>query len=274
MGIKIFQVDAFTNEFFKGNPAAVCVLEKALSEELYQKIAMEMNLSETAFVIETADENKFKLRWFTSECEVDLCGHATLSAAHCLFEKFGFQGELCFETKSGVLKAQEHYGNIQLDFPANKPESVERPIEDIQDALNCSDYFEVYYSKTSDFLLLLFESEEQIVMLKPDFMKMKALEFDLNVHGLIVTAKNNREAENYDFCSRVFVPWEGINEDPVTGSSHTLLGPFWSERLGKTLVRGYQASSRGGYVNVEHMEKGRVTLTGEAVIILEGILNV
>lgn len=274
MGIKIFQVDAFTNESFRGNPAAVCILEEELSDELYLKIAMEMNLSETAFVVKTPDENRFKLRWFTPECEVSLCGHATLSAAHCLFKQYGLQGEILFDTKSGRLKAEAHYGNIMLDFPARIPLKTEREICDIQRALNCSECFSLFRSDNSGFLLLLFETERAVVELKPDFSKLKELEFEYEVHGLIVTARSDGQEKDYDFCSRVFVPWLGINEDPVTGSAHTLLGPFWAERLGKSTVRGYQASNRGGYINVEHIEENRVMLTGEAVLILEGILNV
>ncbi|MFW6262762.1 MAG: PhzF family phenazine biosynthesis protein [Thermotogota bacterium] len=271
MNLGIFQIDAFTNEVFKGNPAGVCVLEEPLSEELYQNIAAEMNLSETAFVIATDEQGVYDLRWFTPEVEVPLCGHGTLSAAFVLSQDYCDQNELVFKTKSGILKALCDKNKITLDFPMNKP--VETEIhEKFAFALNYNKPFKEYYSETSGFVCLLLEEELDVRSLDPDFHQLKQIDFDFDIHGLIVTAKSG--SDKYDFVSRTFVPWEGIDEDPVTGSAHTVLGPLWAEKLEKTKLTAYQASRRGGFLYLDCSSDKRIKISGEAVQVFKGIITV
>jgi len=271
MNLGIFQIDAFTNKLFKGNPAGVCILEEPLSEVLYQNIAAEMNLSETAFAIATDEEGIYDLRWFTPEVEVPLCGHGTLSAAYVLFNDYCDRNDLIFRTKSGELRAQCNKSKITLDFPMNKP--VETEIhEKFAFALNYNKPYKEYYSENSGFVCLLLEEELDVLALDPDFYQLKQMDFDFDIHGLIVTAKSNDEA--YDFVSRTFVPWEGINEDPVTGSSHTVLGPFWAEKIEKKEMIAYQASKRGGYLYLDCSSDKRIKISGEAVQVFKGIITV
>lgn len=271
MNLGIFQIDAFTNKLFKGNPAGVCVLEEPLSEELYQNIAAEMNLSETAFAISTDEEGIYDLRWFTPEVEVPLCGHGTLSAAFVLSNDYCDRNELIFRTKSGKLRAQCDGNKITLDFPLNKP--VETKVhEKFSFALNYNKSFKEYYSENSGFICLLLEEESDVRSLDPDFHQLKQMNFDFDIHGLIVTAKS--DTDEYDFVSRTFVPWEGIDEDPVTGSAHTVLGPLWADKLEKTELTAYQASKRGGILHLDCSSDKRIKIAGEAIQVFKGILTV
>ncbi|MDN5319579.1 MAG: hypothetical protein PWR00_1542 [Thermovirga sp.] len=269
--IPIYQVDAFTQRPFKGNPAAVCLLNMFPKEDLMKDIAAEMNLSETAFVVPLeggyGKTNLFAIRWFTPEVEVPLCGHATLASSLVLFTEVGVPTEsITFESKSGKLEARFKGKEITLDFPINPPEEVAPP-EDILTALNIESYIRCSISEQAEMLLIQVEDEGIVRALKPDFMKMlQGNKKGLNFQGIIVTAAS----KNYDFVSRYFGPWEGLNEDPVTGSAHTVLAPFWAQILGKNSFLAYQASKRGGKLKVKIKDESRVEITGEGKIVLKG----
>ncbi|WP_411168308.1 PhzF family phenazine biosynthesis protein [Clostridium sp. MB05] len=274
--IKIYQVDAFTNKAFKGNPAAVCILEDDINDELMKSIAQEMNLSETAFVkpLECSDINGcnfFSLRWFTPEVEVDLCGHATIATSKVLFDKFNISGqEIKYQTKSGTLIAKKENEKIGLDFPIDKPLNFELT-EDILKAMGIKKYLKAIIGEKTRKLVIELESEEEIINLQPNFEKLKVLSFNTNVKGIGVTCKGS---EKYDFISRYFNPWAGINEDQVTGSVHTLLASYWSSILNKTEMLAYQCSNRGGEILIKVLENNRVELSGEAVVVFKGELYI
>ncbi|MCA0753677.1 PhzF family phenazine biosynthesis protein [Paenibacillus sp. N4] len=261
MSTRLFIVDAFTKESFKGNPAAVCLLDAPRAEGWMQQVAAEMNLSETAFVVPAVEG--YDLRWFTPEAEVELCGHATLAAAHVLWE-CGVLDEseaARFHTKSGLLTAKFTDGGIVMDFPAEPPQADVAPEELLQGlgliprfaGRNRMDYF------------VEVDSEETVRTLRPDF----GLLARLPARGVIVTSRSSSPA--YDFVSRAFYPGVGVGEDPVTGSAHCALAPYWAKRLRKSELTGYQASKRGGFVGVRP-EGSRVHLTGQAVTVLRGEL--
>ncbi|ABP66287.1 phenazine biosynthesis protein PhzF family [Caldicellulosiruptor saccharolyticus DSM 8903] len=252
--MKLYQVDAFTDKLFKGNPAGVCILEDSLSEEVMQNIAMEMNLSETAFLQNQGDY--YLLRWFTPETEVDLCGHATLASAHILWEE-GYvekEKEIVFHTKSGILKAKREGEYITLDFPLEEPKATSVP-EYLVKALNIP---LLYVGKNRMDYLVETESEEILRNLKPDFELLKKVD----TRGVIVTAKSS--SPEFDFVSRFFAPKVGVNEDPVTGSAHTALAPYWSKKLQKTQLVAYQASKRGGVLKLR-IDDQRVYISGKAI---------
>ncbi|MGH7885069.1 MAG: PhzF family phenazine biosynthesis protein [Thermodesulfobacteriota bacterium] len=251
-------VDSFTDTPFSGNPAAVCILDKDISDELKQKIAAEINLSETAFLIK--DSECFNLRWFTPKVEVDLCGHATLASAHILWQLgvLNESEEAIFNTKSGVLKARKSGDLIEMDFPIEKALEVECPLELIRGI----EYKPIYVGKNRFDYLAVYESEEIIRKINPDLQYIKKL----NSRGLIVSAKSS--FTKYDFVSRFFGPNAGIDEDPVTGSAHCCLSPFWSKRLGKKELIGFQASKRGGVVYTK-LEDNKVVLLGSAVTVIK-----
>ena len=266
--MKLYQVDSFTSQMFKGNPAGVCILTQDIPEEAMRAIAMEMNLSETAFVRQEGLEHS--LRWFTPTHEVALCGHATLAAAHVMFRELGFKGmEIKFRTKSGLLTARKSSGGITLDFPVGNPEPAELP-HAIFESLGISrDSVEAtLFCRTRNKFLVHLKDPAQIPKISPDFGKM--LEYQpAELIGLIITAKG----EKHDFISRFFAPWVGVNEDPVTGSSHTVLAPYWGKLLGKTKLTAHQASKRGGEMTVE-LKDDRVFLTGNAVTVFGTELNI
>ena len=264
----LYQVDAFTGVPFKGNPAAVCLMPCDLEDDLYQSIAKEMNLSETAFVEETSFRGIYNLRWFTPAREVPLCGHATLASAYVLFEHAGFDGErITFHTLSGALYAESTPEGIRLDFPRNDPFEVEHP-EEVLEALGVSDPEDVQYSDTNQKLLVLLGSPEEVRDCSPDFDALLAAENPLGWRGVIVTAEG---PSPYDFVSRYFAPLMGIDEDPVTGSAHTVLTPYWAGRLGKDVMEAYQSSERGGELHVKLTDE-RVHITGRATTVVVGIL--
>lgn len=256
---KIFQVDAFTDTPFRGNPAAVCLLKKSRDENWMQSMAAEMNLSETAFLV--PDSGGFQLRWFTPTVEVALCGHATLASAHVLWEQRVLQekAQARFETKSGTLTADKRGDQIELNFPSVPSAPVEAPKELLQ-ALGATP---TYSSKGRFDYLLEFKSEDEIRGMKPDFATL----FKLPVRGIIVTARS--KSPEFDFISRFFAPGSGIAEDPVTGSAHCALAPYWTAKLGKANLVGYQASARGGRV-ATRLEGDRVILGGQAVTVFRG----
>ena len=259
---EVFQVDAFTAEAFAGNPAGVCVLPDEGDEGWMQSVAGEMNLSETAFLY--SREDGFGLRWFTPEVEVDLCGHATLASAHVLWET----GELTrdekavFHTRSGVLTATREGEWIELDFPATPAEAVEVPAE-LVDALGVKP---VYVGKSIFDYLVELGTEDEVRGVEPDF----GLLGKVPSWSVIVTSIASQGC--FDFVSRYFAPTVGINEDPVTGSTHCTLGPYWQSRLGKSEFLAYQASRRGGEVKVR-VDGDRVLLGGQAVTVMRGMLR-
>jgi PhzF family phenazine biosynthesis protein len=263
MKISIYTVDAFTDRPFKGNPAAVCLLNEKISDEQMQNIAFEMNLSETAFLIKK--DGGYDLRWFTPSAEVDLCGHATLASSHILWEKKQAEKneKLKFHTKSGILEASYTPKGIELNFPLIEEHPIETPAGLIK-ALGAKP---IYTGMTKWNFLAELDSEETVRSVKPDFDMLQSL----NAWGTIVTARASMK--DYDFVSRFFAPEKGIQEDPVTGSAHCALGPYWMKKLGKNTFRAYQASVRGGTVGVR-VEGDRVFLTGNAVTVVNGELNI
>jgi PhzF family phenazine biosynthesis protein len=261
MGLIIYQVDAFTERPFAGNPAAVCILPQARDESWMQNVAREMNLAETAFLLRQPDG--FSLRWFTPSTEVDLCGHATLASAHILWER-GYlmsQEQARFHTHSGLLAAQRADDWIELDFPAEPAVATTAP-----DLLARALGVEPGYVGQNRFdYLVEVDSEETLRGIQPDFSLLR----QIPGRGVIVTSQ--AASPEYDFVSRFFGPVVGIDEDPVTGSAHCCLAPYWSERLGKTELLAYQASSRGGTVRVRSGGE-RVILAGQAITVLCGEL--
>lgn len=256
MRIKMYQIDAFTEKLFSGNPAAVIPLTNWLSDELLQNIARENNLSETAFYLK--DNNEYQIRWFTPQEEVDLCGHATLAASYVIFRNEDqFLKTIRFNSNSGPLRVTENENGLYaLDFPARRPATVEMESH----LTRCFNTMPVAIYRSRDYLFL-FSNEKDIIDLKPDFDAIR----QLDSLGVIATATGER----HDFVSRFFAPKVGINEDPVTGSSHTTLIPFWSERLGKNKLTAYQHSSRGGELFCQYMND-RVIIAGKAVQYMEG----
>lgn len=258
--MRIYTVDAFTDKIFGGNPAGVCILENDIGDELKQNIAAEMNLSETAFV--TRQENEFGLRWFTPVSEVELCGHATLASAHILWETgFLSAGETAvFNTRyKGRLYAELNEEGIQLDFPSNPPSQTEHE----SDVKKCLQTEPVYIGLAGNHFLAELKSEKEVREYKPDIEAI----MKLPRYGLIVTAASPEG--RYDIVSRFFAPAVGVNEDPVTGSAHCVLGPYWGGRLGKNILKAYQASARGGELTVE-VSGNRTLLTGKALTVIEG----
>ncbi len=260
MKLSIYQADAFASGLFKGNLAAVVPLREWLSDELMQQIAMENNLSETAFFIPEGD--RFHIRWFTPKSEVRLCGHATLATAHVLFNELDFQGELLeFESLSGILTVKKVGDRLQLNFPADFAKEVE-PIETFTDAFGAKP-LQTYKGRTD--YMLLFDSEETIQNLQPNIQLL----LSTNARGVIATAKGKK----VDFVSRFFAPAVGVNEDPVTGSAHTTLIPFWANKLGKIDLEALQLSARGGQVWCT-LSGDRVFIAGKAVTYLRGEIEI
>lgn len=256
----LYQVDAFTSEVFKGNPAAVCICNQWPEAEVMQKVANENNLSETAFAIPGKD--CYEIRWFTPEIEVDLCGHATLATAHVLFHHLGLEGnKICFHSlHSGQLMVERAGDLLTLDFPADTLEAMVVP-EFIVTALQTPP-LKAFRGKTD--YMFVFASEAEIEKLEPDY----GLLAQVGGRGVIVTSLGNE----VDFVSRFFAPQSGVNEDPVTGSAHTTLTPYWSKVLGKKKLTAKQLSARGGDLICE--DKGdRVLISGHAVSYLIGEVN-
>jgi PhzF family phenazine biosynthesis protein len=263
-------IDAFTDQAFRGNPAAVCLLEDAWPDaEWMQWVATETNLSDTAFVLPVdGPEADYALRWFTPEAEEDLCGHATLATAHALHEDRGTPATVRFTTRRGILIAHSFAdGGITLDFPASPPVGAAAPAG-LAEALGVEPG-EVYRTGALRDLLVVLRDEQSVRDVVPDLTAIARIERDDDVRGVIVTAP----AVDHDFVSRFFAPADGIPEDPVTGSAHTALAPYWANRLGKDSLVGLQASKRSGVVHVA-VRGDRVLLTGKAVTTFDGVLRV
>ncbi|GAB5517832.1 MAG: PhzF family phenazine biosynthesis protein [Rhodothermales bacterium] len=254
------QVDAFTKQPFRGNPAGVMVLNEPASPTWMQQVASEMNLAETAFLVKTG-ENQYHLRWFTPVYEVELCGHATLASAHALWAAgHAAAGEpIVFDTLSGTLTATPHDGQIQLDFPATPPRPALLP-EGTLESIGIE--HPLFTGETPFDFFVEVESEEVLHGLRPDFSRLAAIE----TRGVIVTCKAAHSG--VDFMSRFFAPAAGVYEDPVTGSAHCALAPYWVDQLGRNPLIGYQASKRGGTVGVK-VKGDRVLLRGDAVTVFE-----
>jgi PhzF family phenazine biosynthesis protein len=274
--IPLYQIDAFTTAPFKGNPAAVCLLSRPLPNVQMQDIAAEMNLSETAFLRRIdrrpwPDAATFELRWFTPQTEVDLCGHGTLAAAAALFQVVEVAGDaVTFQTRSGELVARKAQAGITLDFPLDPPRPCEIPAALLPALdLRADDIADAAYAPKTHNLLIQLKTSESVRALQPDDRALLTAEYLETFEGLIVTS---RADPPYDFLSRYFAPWVGIPEDPVTGSAHTVLVPYWAERLGKRRLHAYQASARGGELWGEIMADQRVELVGEACVVFEGTL--
>ena len=257
--IPVYQIDAFSDQLFGGNPAAVCPLEQPLPDQLMQLIAFENNLSETAFLLQRS-EGDYDLRWFTPTCEVDLCGHATLASSWLVFNRLAEGLDLVrFQTQSGELRVKRHNDLLQLDFPSRPARQIDQP-EGLAAALGVSPtgFYRAFKN------MAVFETQADVLAVNPDFSFVASLEGD----GLIVTAPG----DDCDYVARYFAPHAGINEDPVTGSAHCTTIPYWAERLGKTKLHARQVSARGGELFCEIVDD-RVFMSGHAVLFLEGRLH-
>jgi PhzF family phenazine biosynthesis protein len=263
MGLAITQVDAFADRPFAGNPAAVCILQQARDASWMQNVAREMNLSETAFLVKR--EQGYDLRWFTPTVEVALCGHATLASAHVLWEQgqLGPGEAVFFHTLSGVLTARKEGTWIKMDFPASPPKP--EPAHEYEDVASALGTKVLFLGRSRFDYLAEVGSENAVRSLHPDFTKIGQLQ----TRGLIVTS--SASSADCDYVSRFFAPAAGVAEDPVTGSAHCCLGPFWKERLGRDNLIGYQASARGGFVRTR-CEGDRVFLSGQAITVMQGEL--
>lgn len=259
--MQITQVDSFTDRKYRGNPAAVCILSEPAGEGWMQDVAREMNLSETAFLVERGDG--YDLRWFTPSVEVALCGHATLASAHVLWEEGRLKPEAQarFNTKSGLLTAIRCGGWVEMDFPAVYEKAAEAPPELIQ-ALGVEPQ---YVGRNKFDYLVEAASEEVVRSLNPNHAMLR----EIPVRGVMVTSRAS--TPGFDFVSRFFAPGSGIDEDPVTGSAHCCLAPYWAKKMGKSELVAWQASPRGGMVRVR-CEGDRVKLAGQAVTVLRGEL--
>ena len=257
MKIKLYQIDAFTDKVFHGNPAGVCILNTWLEEEIMKNIAEENNLPETAFVVKNNDS--YEIRWFTPKLEVDLCGHATLASAYVLYNYYKYKEPKInfYSPRSGNLYVEKEGDDLTLDFPVDTIEKCDTP-EAIKKAF---EYFLIESHKGKSDYLFVFSDQKEIENMKPDMNQIASV----GKRGVIVTSKGNE----VDFVSRFFAPQSGINEDPVTGSAHTTLTAYWSEKLMKTKLTAKQLSERGGYLECELIEN-RVKITGKAVTYMIG----
>ena len=267
MKIPVFQIDAFTDEPFSGNPAAVCPLDNWLPDDVMQAIAAEMNLSETAFFVPSErSDSDYDLRWFTPTIEVELCGHATLASGHVVLSQIDPElDQVRFHTRSGLLGVERRNEMLELDFPINSPEIMTDPneLEATRQALGATPS-EIHHANTT---VAVFDSQREVAALQPDFLAVTRL----NEPWLLATAP--ADSDEYDFVSRFFVPTAGINEDPATGSTHTILTPYWGERLGKSELVGRQISKRGGTMHCR-LAGDRVKIAGNIAEIMHGELTI
>lgn len=262
MELEIYQVDSFTAEPFKGNPAGVCITENELDESLMFSIAAEMAVSETAFLALT----NMKLRWFTPKVEVNLCGHGTLAVAHILKEKgtAAIGDTLVFNTLSGPLSVVVHAHTIEIDFPETTINNGIASHVDLLELLGINLEHVIFLGNFDAKFFIEIDTEERLLGLNPNFDGLKKLKG----RSVVITSKS--ASSECDFVSRYFAPWVGVNEDPVTGSAHCALAVYWQGKLKKSNLKGYQASARGGFVGVECQPNNRVKLFGEAVTTMKG----
>ena len=263
MKLSLYQIDAFANKLFGGNPAAVIPLTAWLDDVLMQQIALENNLSETVFIVPATKDADYEIRWFTPEVEINLCGHATLASAYVLFNILGFsKTEIKFSSKSGILKVKKDGDLIVMDFPSWKPERYNDYPAELSQILGGAEIVGVY--KYRDILVEL-ANEDAVKNCAPDFSLMKKY-----IDKMIITAPG----KTVDFVSRFFAPGVGIDEDPVTGSAHSQLIPFWSEKLNKNKMHALQLSKRGGEIWCEQLNADRVTMAGNGIYYMNGKIEV
>lgn len=267
MSYPVYMVNAFTEHFYKGNQAAVVIVDEFPADGSMLSLAKEFGFSETAFV-KRLGFGKYAIRWFTPENEVNLCGHATLATAKVLFhEVIPHEKLILFQSLSGDLLARRQGEEIQLDFPIDEPVKIEADNRIVK-ALSQWNAEEILYSALARNLIVVYNEADTVISLKPDFIELDKLKSE-TIHGIIVTAAFTG---NYDYICRYFAPWEGINEDPVTGSAQTCLAPYWCKKLNKTELAGFQASARGGDFKVA-VDGNRILISGKAFIYLKGELK-
>lgn len=258
MKLTIYQIDAFTNKLFGGNPAAVVPLDSWIEDGLMQQIAMENNLAETVFFV--PEKKGFHIRWFTPELEIDLCGHATLASAYVLYHFLGYkESSIIFYSKSGELQVTKKDSLLQMNFPSWMPILKTEYPDELLKGLGIANPVAVY--KNRDYIVEL-QNENEIQQVRPDF----SLLHKIDVIGIVITAPG----KEVDFVSRFFAPGAGVNEDPVTGSAHSQLIPFWSEKLGKRKMQAKQLSKRGGTIYCEQLNEERVLMGGSCVFYMKG----
>lgn len=259
MELTLYQIDAFANKTFEGNPAAICPLKEWLSDELMQSIATENNLSETAYFVKS--NNGYHIRWFTPVHEVDLCGHATLASAYVIFHILGHkENDIQFESKSGVLTVKRNNNWLEMNFPSQPPVKCSTPHQ----ILNAFDETPIECLKSEDYIVV-FENEKSVLNASPNFSILS----ELDLRGVAITSASNK----YDFITRFFAPKYGINEDPVTGSAFTQLIPYWANKLNKNSLNAKQVSKRGGEVACIYSDE-RVQISGKAVKYMVGTIEI
>ncbi|ELR73232.1 Putative isomerase yddE, PhzC-PhzF family [Fulvivirga imtechensis AK7] len=270
MNIKTFIIDAFTDKAFRGNPAGVCLLDNTLPEAIMQDIAGELNLSETAFLMPyPKDETRYSIRYFTPTVEIPFCGHATLASAKLVLEVL-HKNEVHFTTAHDLqLFASIVDDNILMKFPLYDTTGYE-PGEEFYRALGINNTSQAYFAKELDMLLVEVAGKHTLLNLKPDFNEL--IKASDQIKEVVVTTKS--DDENYDFYSRCFCPWIGINEDPVTGAAHSVLARYWGDRLGKTEMKAYQASKRGGYMHLKITSNDTLEVLSQAHVVLEGLIRI
>lgn len=266
--MKTFLIDAFTDKPFSGSPTPVCLPEKPLGDVMMQAIAAEFNFAETVFVVPTQGNN-FSIRYFTPTVEIAFCGHATLASAKLLLDRFGYESVKFTTIENLLLSAEKDNGQILLHFPLYETENYE-PSRQLLSAFGIENPIAARFSKDLDMVLIEVKSKEALLAITPDFIK--AVASPDNIVEVVITAKSNDT--DFDFYSRCFCPWIGIDEDPVTGSSHCVLAKYWGEKLGKTKMKTYQLSSRGGYLDLTIAGNEKLEVRSNGVIVLEGNMTI
>lgn len=274
--MKIYFVDAFTKIKYRGNPAAVCYLKNDISDIIKQQIATEIGFSETAFVLPVdIEKNLYSLQWFTPGTEINLCGHATLATTRVLLEYYLVQKKqnnddltVFYQTKSGLIKAYPEEDKIVLQFPVDIPQRTNKNYDDLLKCLGIHSYSDIFECPASSNVMIVLNSEEDLKQVNPDFSRLKEIDI-LPMSSVVITALSH---QSYDFVSRCFAPWEAINEDPVTGSTHTALAPYWSQILNKTVMSAKQLSHREGELFLE-LKNDHLLIKGQSVITLCGELH-
>lgn len=266
--IETYTVDSFTDALFKGNPAGVCLLDKAIPEKLMLSIAKELGLSETAFIVKLEKLSQYSIRYFSPKMEIPLCGHATLASAKVLFYKYRDLDKIHFVTVQGIDLFIERKGNlIEMEFPIYDTSPTSAP-ESLLSALGIKELINSEYNSETEILILEIEDSSLLRNLKPDFVSLYNSHDSIN--GVLVTAQSKKES--YDFESRYFWPWSGTNEDPVTGATHTFLAKYWSKRLHKKKMKSFQCSERSGFMEVELISDHQLLIRSTARIVLSGTL--
>lgn len=269
MQIKTFIINAFTNQPFSGNPAGVCLLDSMIEEKTMQAIASELNLSETAFLHKKTTEEEYNIRYFTPTVEIDFCGHATLASVKLLLDKLGLKKVELTTFKKLKISANKQGTFIKMQFPLYKTTDY-KTNEKLYEAFGLEKSSPSKFCKELDMLIIEVKDKESLLQIRPDFQK--ALELSTTIKEVVITTKS--EDTEYDFYSRCFCPWIGINEDPVTGASHSVLAKYWGEKLNKQEMAAFQLSKRGGFLNLKIVDEDKLEVYSNAQIVFEGIMNV